>query len=256
VRALFEVLATEEAKWPRAIDEESKNTLRRVLPQLQGLIDHLSVNKDRFARLSSSAEFDRALRYALVMKQFAVCYIIEPPSRPAAQIANLAYLIDHAQPDARFVIWAHNEHIRVGNEGHLGLHLRDTYGRGYVALGFEFGQGSFLSRAELSPTVLGDFKVITLPAAPTGSLPWYLSQAHSGNFVLDLRAPAGSPVIEQWLHTSQIVHFGPWVYTDGLQFNRELSIAKEYDGIVFVEHTTPARPTANALRMAAAGEGL
>ena len=45
VDSLFQVLAKEEAKWPMRIDEETKKTLRQALPQLQGLIDHLTANQ-------------------------------------------------------------------------------------------------------------------------------------------------------------------------------------------------------------------
>ena len=46
--------------------------LREALPQLQDLIDHLTANKDEFARSSSSAEFDHALHHAQVMQQWVV----------------------------------------------------------------------------------------------------------------------------------------------------------------------------------------
>jgi erythromycin esterase-like protein len=123
-------------------------------------------------------------------------------------------------------------------------------------LGFEFNQGSFQSRTELSATLLGDLKAISLPPAPTGSLPWHLSHTNIGNLVLDLRAPPGDPAIERWLQTPQTVHTANWVCPDGFEFNIEMSLAKEYDGIVFVERTTPTRPTANALKTAAARESL
>ena len=138
----------------------------------------------------------------------------------------------------------------------MGYHLRQKYGQGYYALGFEFNQGSFQSRTQLSDTVLGDLKAIALPPAPTGSLPWYLSHTNIGNLVLDLRAPAGNPAVQRWLQTPQIVHTANWVCPEGFQYNVEVSIAKEYDGIVFVERTTPTRPTANALKTVADREGL
>ena len=254
VDSLFEVLATEEAKWPLRIDEESKRTLEQVLPQLQGLIDHLTANKDKFARGSSLAEFDRAHQYALVMKRWVLASTVQGQMKRSSLMAeNLTYLVDHEEPDTRFVLWAHNGHLRVRqDEANLGSRLREKYGQGYVAFRFEFNQGSFQTRRELSPTDLGDFIAITLPAAPTGSLPWYLSQANIGNLILDLRAPAGSPVVERWLHTPQIVHSANWACPDGFQFNGEMSLGNTWDGIVFVEQTTPTRPTANALRTVAA----
>jgi len=256
--ALFEVLAREEAKWPRRIDEEAKQTLRRALPQLQGLIDHLTANQDEFARSSSLAEFDHALHHAQVMKQWVLANTAEVPQRLRSPFMaeNLIWLVEHGRPDARYVMWAHNGHVDLGRDVSLGHIIREKYGRGYFSFGFEFNAGSFQSRDQVSPTVLGDLKAIALPAAPAGSLPWYLSHADIGNLILDLRAPASSPAVERWLQTPQIVHTANWVCPDGFQFNVEKCIAQEYDGIVFVERTTPTRPTANALKTAAAKEGL
>ena len=165
-------------------------------------------------------------------------------------------LVDRAKPATRCVVWAHNGHIQMGQDWRLGDRLREKYGQEYFAFGFEFYQGSFQSRTELSDTVMGDLKEITLPPAPVGSLPWYLSQTSIGNLMLDLRAPAGNPVIERWLHAPQIVHTANWVCPEGFQYNVEVNIAEEYDGIVFVERTTPTRPTANALKSVADREGL
>ncbi len=248
----------EEAKWPRRIDEEAKQTLREALPQLHGLIDHLTANKDEFARSSSSAEFDHALHYAQVMQQWVVANTAEVPqqSRSPFMAENLMWLVEHGRPDARYVVWAHNGHISLGQDVTLGHHLREKYGRGYFAFGFEFNEGSFQTRDQISATVLGDLKAITLPPAPAESFPWQLTRTHIGNLILDLRAPVGDPAVERWLQTPQIVHNAHWVCPDGFQFNVEKSIAQEYDGIVFVERTTPTRPTANALKTAAAREGL
>jgi erythromycin esterase len=256
--SLFEVLAQEEAKWPVRIDEEAKQTLRHVLPQLQGVIDHLTANKDEFIRSSSLSELDHALHYAEVMKQWVVANTAEVPqqSRSPFMADNLMYLLDQEKPDTRFVVWAHNGHIRMGQDWRFGCRLKGKYGQRYYAFGFEFNQGAFQSRTQLSDTLLGDLKEITLPPAPAESLPWVLSHAHLGNLILDLRAPAGDPAIERWLHAPQIVHTANWVCPDGFQFNVEMSIAQEYDGIVFVERTTPTRPTANALKTAADREWL
>lgn len=256
--ALFETLAREEAKWPRRIDEEAKQTLREALPQLQGLIEHLTANRDEFARSSSLSEFDHALHHAQVMKQWAVANSTEVPqqSRSPFMAENLMWLMDHGRPEARYIFWAHNGHIRMGQDWRFGSRLREKYGAGYYAFGFEFNEGAFQTRDQISATVLGDLKAITLPPAPAGSFPWYLSRTNLGNLMLDLRAPVSDPAVERWLHAPQLVHSANWVCPDGFQFNVEVSIAQEYDGIVFVERTTATRPTANALKTAAAREGL
>jgi erythromycin esterase len=256
--SLFRVLATEEAKWPRRIDEESRRTLRQVLPQLQVLIDHLTAHEDEFARRSSPADLGHALRYARVMQQWIVANTaeVQVQSRSPFMAENLVYLLDQEKPGTRYVVWAHNGHVGMGQDWRFGCRLREQYGQGYYAFGFEFNQGSFQSRTELSDTVLGDLKAISLPPAPERSLPWHLSHTNIGNLVFDLRAPAGDPAVERWLHSPQIVHTANWVCPDGFEFNIEMNLAEEYDGIVFVERTTATRPTANALKTAADRAGL
>lgn len=106
--ALFEVLAREEEKWPRRIDEEAKQTLRAVQPQLEELIAHLTANKEAYARSSSLAEFDHALQCAQVMKQWVAANTAEVPqqSRSPFMAENLMWLIDHGRPDSKYVVWA------------------------------------------------------------------------------------------------------------------------------------------------------
>jgi erythromycin esterase len=121
---LFEALARKEAKWPMRIDEETKKTLLLLLPQLQEVIDHLTVNKNSFVSRSSMGEFEQALQYTRVMKQFIMHNAADllPPSqgkgkdRSISMTENLIFLVDHAKPDAKFIIWAHNGHTHVADD--------------------------------------------------------------------------------------------------------------------------------------------
>ena len=267
--SLFEVLAREEAEWPRRINEEAKwpmrineeakQTLREALPQLQGLIDHLTANKDEFARSSSLAEFDHALHYAQVMKQWVLANTAGVPQQSRSPFMAENLMMAGGSRTAWREIrrlgaqWARQP--GPGCEPRLPACGRSTDRDTTPSVSSSTRGLSSRGRSFLIP-VLGDLKAITLPPAPAGSLPWYLSRTHLGNLMLDLRAPAGDPAIERWLHAPQIVHTANWVCPDGFQFNVEMSIAQEYDGIVFVERTTPTRPTANALKTAAEREGL
>lgn len=51
------------------------------------------------------------------------------------------------------------------------------------------------------------------------------------------------------------VYLGGWVYWETDYF-QEVEINKQYDGIIFIDKTTPTRPTANALKSIARREGL
>lgn len=261
--SIFADLAGEEEQWPWRIDKEA---LEKLLPQLQRVIDQLIANRAEYIGKSSAAEFEDALQYIQVMKQWLISNTesLLPPSRSRVSMRsiymaeNLVYLIERTGPEAKFVVWEHNGHVSVepivwSGEPTLGSCLREKYGQEYFACGLEFNQGSYLSRTKRPDNRAGDLKEVALPPAPAGSLPWYLSRTNIDALVLDLRAPVDNPVIEHWLHTPRIVQWAYWSYEQGWHYS-ELSIMDNYDAIVFVDRTTATRPTANALKAAANGE--
>ncbi len=267
--SLFRVLATEEAKWPMQFDAETEKTLLHMLPHLQDVIDFLTENKDKFVSSSSLTEFDQALRYTRVMKQWFMAHTpaMLPPFvdksiiRSISMAENLMYLVDREGLEAKFVVWEHNSHLARdtwNGSNLLGYQLRRKYGDGYYAFSIEFNQGSFQTRLLLPDNILGDLKEVTVPPAPEGSLPWYLSRTNVGNLILNLRAPVDNPVVEQWLHSPHKVYLTGWVNSGESQDNyiKELEVKRYYDGILFIDRTTATRPTANALKTATRREGL
>ena len=266
---LFEALAKEEAKWPMRIDEETKKTLLLLLPQLQEVIDHLMANKNSFVSGSSLSEFEQALQYTRVMKQFILDNAADllPPlqakgtGRSISMAENLIYCVDRAEPDAKFIISAHNGHIIVADdsieEPTLGSCLRAKYGPEYFAFGFEFNQGSFHTRTELPDKLLGDLKEVTLLPAAAESLSWYLSHTNMNVLILNLRAPVVNSVVDHWFNTPQKVHSANWAYNAAESDYLYLDTPrKKYDGIIFIERTTASHPTANALRTISNRDGL
>jgi len=236
----------------------------QALLQLQNLIDHLTESNKQPDSPSSEAERTRALQYAWVMKQWLTVNAAEVLPKADAQdrsmcmAENLIYLIDQARPAEKFIIWQHNWHISLDAIGDgrptMGYILRAKLGPAYFAFGFEFGEGAFQTRAELPDKTLGDLKEFTSPAAPIGSLPWYLSRTGVGNLILRLRVPTGNEVVEQWLETPQTVHNAGWVNQEDIY--HKYSIARSYDGVIYVDRTTASRPTMNALQTVARREGL
>jgi erythromycin esterase-like protein len=190
--------------------------------------------------------------------------------RSISMAENLMYLVDREGLEVKFVVWEHNSHIardtwnvsdfRDTRNGSnlMGYQLRRKYGDGYYAFSIEFNQGSFQTRSLLPDNILGDLKEVTLPPAPEGSLPWYLSRTNVGNLILNLHAPVDNPVVEQWLHSPHKVYLVSWVNSGESQddYITELEVKRFYDGIIFIDRTTATRPTANALKTAARREGL
>ena len=101
-----------------------------------------------------------------------------------------------------------------------------------------------------------DLKESVLPPAPAGSTAWYLAHAGVGNLVLDLGAPVGSPVVEQWLSAPQVFHHIGWAYQEPSDVYTKTTPRTGYDGILFIENTTATRPTQNALRTVSSRKGV
>ncbi|WPP52013.1 erythromycin esterase family protein [Catalinimonas niigatensis] len=276
--SLFRVLAREEAKWPMQIDAETEKILLHMLPHLQDLIYFLTENKDKLVSNSTPAAFDQVLQYTRVMKQWFMAntpamlppFVDKSMIRSISMAENLMYLLDREGSEAKFVVWEHNSHLardtwNVSNfqdarngSNLLGYQLRRKYRDGYYAFSIEFNQGSFQTRSLLPDNMLGDLKEVTVPPAPEGSLPWYLSSTNVGNLILNLRAPVDNPVVEQWLHSPHKVYLASWANNGESQedYIKELEVKRFYDGILFIDRTTATRPTANALKTAARREGL
>ncbi|MEU9763857.1 erythromycin esterase family protein [Streptomyces sp. NPDC047987] len=80
----------------------------------------------------------------------------------------------------------------------MGAFLRDTMGRGHLAIGFTFGQSSFLSEVE---ALGGEWKKYTVGAAGPGRNEHTLDQAGTG--VRSFRTPAPDDRIARLRRISQ-----------------------------------------------------
>lgn len=270
--SIFGILAMEEEKWPSKKDGEFEKVMLTTLPSIQNLIDYLVVNKVSLVKKSSLPEFDQALHNLRVMRQFIFANTpsLNPPFIDAVMVRslsmaeNLIYLVEKAVPDAKFVVWEHNSHIAKGvwketdlwkGTTLMGYQLRKKYGEKYYAFGLEVNQGSYQTRTSLTPNLLGGLKSITIPPAPVHSWPWYLSKSPVENFLIDFRGASYPLEVEAWIYAPQQLFLTGWVH-DPQRTYAELEVGRLYDGIIHIHNTNPTRPTANALKTAAAGKGL
>lgn len=270
--SLFEILASEEKKWPMQKDEAFEKTMMHILPSIQYLTDYLEVRKEELVKKSSLQDFDQARHNLRVMKQFILANTpaLNPPFidgvmvRSLSMAENLIFLMDQAGPKAKFVVWEHNTHLAkdVWEETDLwkgstlmGYQLRKKYGYKYYVFALEVNRGSFQTRTSISPTLLGEMKSIALPPAPEGSWPWYLSQVNVDKILLDFRSPTFPSEVEAWVNSPQQIFLTGWVH-DPQRTYVELEVGRLYDGIIYIHTTSPSTPTENAVKRAGRGEGL
>jgi erythromycin esterase len=256
---IFQTISRYEPKMATQNDDEGKALLRETLPGIHSLIEHLTERKDSVSGQAEATELEVLLRSARLIQQW-VLYMIGESDRSKFMAENLLYLLNHKEPNAKYVVWQHNVHISVMNPVTGGLNigqiLREQYGDRYYALSLEFNQGAYQARELLPGNIYGDLIPITLPPAPAQTLPWYLADLGMGNAFVNLRTPFHDPAVAEWFKRPQRLYSLGWIYKESQSPINEVSLSNHYDGVVCIDRTTPSRPTENALGNAARRVGL
>jgi erythromycin esterase-like protein len=161
-----------------------------------------------------------------------------PVIRDVSMAENIEWILDQ-NPNAKIVVWAHNEHVSTAPTGRpMGSVLRSRYGSQMVAFGFAFNQGGF--QAVEPQKALREF---TVGPAESGSFDATLAATGIPVFALDLRrAPKTGPVAE-WLaapHRSRSIG-SMYSEPSSFAYYRNRIAPEAFDAVLFVETTTTAR---------------
>jgi len=155
--------------------------------------------------------------------------------RDRAMAANVEWILAHAEPGARAVVWAHNDHISHAAPS-MCSHLRLGFGEQYLPMGFVFGQGSF----QAHPDAGGDLREFTVGPAPESDVSAPFTRAGCELCLVDLRR-AHEPIVAAWLAALHPTR------ETGAAAPEELpafpmSLSGRFDAVIFVGKTTRARP--------------
>ncbi|MBD0696031.1 erythromycin esterase family protein [Streptomyces sp. CBMA123] len=167
----------------------------------------------------------------------------------AASVTAAQLLRDRAMTDntvwwqrrfgGKVLLSAHNGHVGFlstdpalypRTEGSL---LRDELGAGYVSIGFTFGGGSFLTKAD---PFADDWRSTTVPPATLGMNEYLLDRVRPRDFYVDLRQ--ASPAARAWLGTARPT------YDAGSIFSRDplptLALGANYDVLIHLHRVRAA----------------
>ncbi|WP_280721653.1 erythromycin esterase family protein [Kitasatospora sp. MAA4] len=138
----------------------------------------------------------------------------------------------------RMLLSAHDGHVAyVTAEPEMypkvqGAFLRETLGKGYLAIGTTFGQGSFLSQDK---SLDGPWKKFTVDAPAPGTNEYTLGQLRHPDYVLDTRnAPAAA---RAWLDTARPTRQIGTEYPCPLD---TLAIGRSYDVLIHLHRVREA----------------
>jgi erythromycin esterase len=206
------------------------------------ILTHLTLNESVLTRLSSAQEFSNASRYTQLILQFLESRAPPPRTRTRDEyMAENILRIADASPGSKVVVWAHNGHIDRAERSYFkstGSILASIYGNAYYALGFSFNQGSFQARSN-EPEAKFALTSFTVGPAAAKTFDWQLAQPRIPIYIVDFRNAGDSPLVSKWLSSTQKTRSIGSVFPvpDG-----QITPARQFDGMLFIDRTTRARP--------------
>ena len=249
----FDELTVEYRAQRRSATPQIADTVRaRWARQAEGLHNLVSGRRSVWlARASNRADtlaIESAVQAANLLRQAARFNVaLSSPERDSLMAANLDWALRTLVPNTRAVVWAHDVHVSHGGDptlsfnggAQMGAYLR-AYGHEYRALTLLTYDGAYSATRSFT-----DHRMIEAEAfpAPDASIEAALHRlerpAQSVGWILDLR-PARTDERGGWLRRPRpIRHIGYAAYDYGFEFTVVLPL--EFDGVVFIDRTSPSR---------------
>jgi erythromycin esterase len=218
----------------------------RRLPRTQSLVARFVADSARLGTRLDSLRLARALWYARLLLQ---CdrVIAHQQERDSLMAANVLGIL-RRDSTARMIVWAHNQHIsRTGQLSRtsqvMGAYLAGALARRYYAMALTFDDGSFRARDMEQGNRLTTFRV---GRARQESVESVLARIPLDQYAVDLRSAPDTGQVASWLSTPRSLRsigagFG-WALERRGGFEETTSLATDYDGVIFVRHSTASRP--------------
>lgn len=237
-----------------ATGKAAQDSLKALKTPYSDLYAFLESNRAALIASSSEAEWAQMHEYARMLVQFIDMALPNdlgqgPAIRDRYMAENFTRLVNQQPIGTRVVVWAHNSHIATDSSGSfvpIGSYLRQTYGPAYYALGLVFNQGSFQASGTFDVSAKRVMRQFTVKPAPVGSVEWHLAQTGIDKFVVDFRSGDQNADGRGWLTTPQLARgsigwYFPPTY-EAYLFRQPATLGKLYDGLLFIDTTTRARP--------------
>lgn len=242
----------------RALVDRSGPAMQQLFQGDRTAFDALSMDLDCLERdLERTPLAPAADRAELRLRMLELRANITMYGTPGGRDKSMAdLLLAQVGPTEKCVAWAHNAHVQRSALGYLGVpdpamggHLAAALKQDYYTLGFAFGSGGFQANAPDSTGRWG-FKRYHHSAPATNSLEADLAATGLGDLFVDLRAAPADSSVQGWLRSG---HGHRWwggyqVPDDCDERTRDASQlmamtpANDFDGLVFLQRTTPAEP--------------
>ncbi len=209
------------------LSEVEGNEVSRALADMLSAFERDGV---RYTALSSSADYHRAYRNAVVARQLDVNFRkqtrVDPqPNRNTSMARNLMWITEREGPSGRVLVFARNSHVRKRPKESrfaAGEYLADFLGTRMIVIG-----SLFIQTAEAKQAVEGE----PIPSSPPLSLKTAFWQGvRKPLFLLDLASLPREGPLAGWLASSKPA--------SGFDVNP----AEAFDLLALVETVSPRHP--------------
>jgi len=158
---------------------------------------------------------------------------------------NIEWLAKDAYPGEKIVVWGHNALVGFAPgepERSVGTWLREEFGEQIYVTGFALHRGDLLAIGVQNGTSYGVAKQ-TIPESVEGNGDSVFSAAGMPVFFLDLRTVPADTSLGRWLaEAHSFLEVGTlWNRDDPQSNSRVRTMAKCYDGLIFLEEGHAAR---------------
>jgi erythromycin esterase len=181
-------------------------------------------------------------RANILVQQADKCEDTSGAVRDRYMADNLDWYMAH-RPGVKVMVWAHNGHIAFEpppQTASLGRHLKARHGAAYLSVGFVLGSGAYRALdARNVPPAKWRSAVFAFGPPPAHTLNALMAASGIDIFAVDLRSARGRSrdLLDQPLREGA----GVVMRRDPLGTNKR-SLPATHDVLLFIDHTTPARP--------------
>lgn len=240
--------------------EKKEEAAAAVRTKLRFFDEH----KSDFIKRGSAPEWDIMRQKAIIVSQHIESKMnttdlinLDPFVRDRSMTDNINWILDHEGAGTKMVIWAHNLHVATHTT--MGNNLRKLFGNDMFVFGFALNRGSFQAAEYpvgyiqylLFPSEKGVHQFTLTPYRSESymSLDGMLAEAGLKYAAINLRSLPVNSIVTRWFEEGQLMRNIGSVYSDvfGPGFSK-LAANKIYDGLLFVENTTPSHLTRSGQR--------
>jgi erythromycin esterase len=235
-------------KMESRLGEAYDDAASRAADRAEAVVKLLDVKRDLLVQSSSLAAWRDARQAAENARQNAATRIAGKGSSYNNEMMarNIRWLAKDAYPGEKIVVWGHNALVGFAPgdaEKSVGNWLREEFGEQLYVTGFAFHRGELLAPGFQN----GKYEPVatqTIPESAEGNGDSVFSAAGMPVFFLDLRTVPPTTALGRWLAESHsFLEVGAlWNRDDPQSNSRVKTLAKSYDGLIFLEEGHAAVP--------------